>query len=305
MQHLRLQAHSPKVGCAEPGLIMLLYDKAGLAFIHVPKNGGKSIRAALDAACPINLQPTAADLGISAAQLVADFESGQGVVHKALGRVKIEHLPLVFWEEHFPQTFAAFTPLKSFVMLRDPRDRFFSAVLQRLGEYKDLKNLRADDPLVTEEALRVCEWLGARGAFCDIDHIHFTRQADYVVLRGERLVSAIFPIDATAAAARWVERETGLAIDVAHEHARREPKRWAKSIQPAARFVGRRLIPRPVKRAIYPLWRGSGAFDDASKRYKAIELAPDVERFVSEYYAPDAALYREAREMAGLTGKAT
>ena len=283
---------------------MLLYDKAGLAFIHVPKNGGKSIRAALDAACPINLAPTAADLGITVEQLLADYESGRGVTHPVLGQVKIEHLPLVFWQEHFPRTFAAFTPLKSFVMLRDPRDRFFSAVLQRLGEYQDLKNLRADDPVVTQEALRVCEWLGAREAFCDIDHIHFTRQADYVTLRGERRVSAIFPIDATAAAAEWVGRETGLTIEVPHEHARREPKRWSKAIQPAARFAGRHLIPGPIKRAIYPLWRGSGVFDDASKRYKAIELDSEVERFVSEYYAPDAALYREARELAGLALKA-
>jgi len=283
---------------------MLLYDKAGLAFIHVPKNGGKSIRAALDAACPINLAPTAADLGITVEQLLADYESGRGVTHPVLGQVKIEHLPLVFWQEHFPRTFAAFTPLKSFVMLRDPRDRFFSAVLQRLGEYQDLKNLRADDPVVTQEALRVCEWLGAREAFCDIDHIHFTRQADYVTLRGERRVSAIFPIDATAAAAEWVGRETGLTIEVPHEHARREPKRWSKAIQPAARFAGRHLIPGPIKRAIYPLWRGSGVFDDASKRYKAIELDSEVERFVSEYYAPDAALYREARELAGLAQKA-
>ena len=282
---------------------MLLYDKAGLAFIHVPKNGGKSIRGALDAACPINLVPTAADLGMPVEQLVAEYESGQGVRHPVLGQVKIEHLPLAFWEEHFPRTFAAFAPLKSFVMLRDPRDRFFSAVLQRLGEYKDLKNLRADDPQVTEEALRVCEWLGAHESFCDIDHIHFTRQADYVRLRGERKISAIFPIHATAAAARWVQRETGLAIEVAHEHARREPKRWAKSLQPVARFVGRRLIPRPVKRAIYPLWRGSGVFDDASKRYQTIRLDSEVEQFVSKYYFEDAKLYREACEIVGSSGK--
>jgi hypothetical protein len=281
---------------------MLLYDRAGLAFIHVPKNGGKSIRAALDAASPINLAPTAQDLGMSVEDLVAAYESGGGVVHPVLGRVKIEHLPLAFWEEHFPQTWAAFAPLKSFVMLREPRDRFFSAVLQRLGEYKDLKNLRADDPQVTEEALRVSEWLSARGTFCDIEYIHFTRQSDYALLRGERKVTALFPIDAADAAALWVKRETGLVIEVAHEHARREPKSWAKSLQPAARFVGRHVIPLPLKRAIYPLWRGSGVFDDASKRYKTIELADEVERFVAEYYAVDAALYREASIAAGRAG---
>lgn len=281
---------------------MLLYDQAGLAFIHVPKNGGKSIRAALDLASPINLAPTAADLGIPVGQLVADYESGKGVAHPALGRVKIEHLPLVFWEEHFPHTWAAFQPLKSFVMIRNPRDRFFSAVLQRLGEYKDMTGLRADDPAVTQEAMRVSEWLGARGAFCDIEYIHFTRQSDYVALREARKVSAIFPIEDAHKAAEWVLRETGLAIEVAHEHARREPKSWAKAIQPAARFVGRNLIPLPIKRAIYPLWRGSAVFDDASKRYKAIELAPQVEAFVGEYYAEDAALYAEACRATGRAG---
>jgi len=300
---LHLQRRTPNVGGAKTGLIMLLYDKAGLAFIHVPKNGGKSIRAALDAACPINLGPTAADLGIPVQQLVADFESGQGVIHPVLGQVKIEHLPLIFWEEHFPRTFAAFTPLKSFVMLRDPRDRFFSAVLQRLGEYKDLKNLRADDPAVTQEALQVCEWLSKRETFCDIGHTHFTRQADYVALRGERRVSAIFPIESAASAAQWVEHATGLKMEVAHRHARREPKSWAKSIHPVARFVGRHLIPLTVKRAIYPPWRSSGVFDDASKRYKTIELDSEVERFVAQYYAADAALYREARDAAGLAVK--
>ncbi len=278
---------------------MLLYAKAGLAFIHVPKNGGKSIRAALDAACPIDLEPTAADLGIPVGQLIADYESGKGVVHPALGRVKIEHLPLAFWEEHFPRTWAAFTPLKSFVMLRDPRDRFFSAVLQRLGEYQDLKNLRADDPLVTAEAMRVSEWLAGRGAFCDIEYIHFTRQADYTGLRGKRVVDAIFPIARTDLAAEWVKRVSGLEIAVEHDHARREPKSWARAIQPAARFVGRRLIPPPVKRAIYPIWRGSGVFDDASKRYAEIRLDETVERFVAEYYAEDSMLYQESCTAAG------
>jgi hypothetical protein len=62
---------SPKNDCAISRLFMLLYDKAGLAFIHVPKNGGQSIRAALDVACPINLAPTAQDLGMTVDQLKA------------------------------------------------------------------------------------------------------------------------------------------------------------------------------------------------------------------------------------------
>lgn len=277
---------------------MLVYDTAGLAFIHVPKNGGKSVRQALDAAAPLNLQFTAADLGMSPEALAADYASGAGVRHPQLGQIKPEHLPLVFWRDYFPTTFAAFSRCKSFVLLREPRDRFFSAVLQRLGEYQDMKALRADDPVVTREALAVCEWLEGRGPFCDIGYIHFTRQTDYVELDGTRLVDALFPISRTDAAAHWIAAQTGLEIAVAHEHARREPKKWASTLQPMARFAGRRIIPGPVKRALYPLWRNSGAFADASKRYRSIALDPAVETFISRYYAADNALYAQAEAAA-------
>lgn len=274
---------------------MLLYDGGKLAFLHVPKNGGKSIRAALEARFPVELGPTAADLGMTTDELAAGLAGGDGIAHPALGQVKLEHLPLTFWHEYFPQTFAAFAKSRSLVLLRDPRDRFFSAILQRLGEYQDMKTLRADDPVVTEEAMRVCDWLDGRGAFSDMEYIHFTRQSDYVELDGARHVTALFPLDRTDAAEAWIAEGAGEAIEVTHDHARREPKAWAKPIQPVVRFVGRNLIPGPIKRAIYPLWRASGAFEDASKRYKAIELDPKVESFIDQYYARDGELLEEAR----------
>lgn len=277
---------------------MLIYDKGALAFMHVPKNGGKSLRAALDARFALDLAPTAADLQISQQELAAGYASGNGIAHPALGQVKLEHLPLAFWQEHFPQTFAAFRKARSLVLLRDPRDRFFSAILQRLGEYQDMTTLRADDPVVTLEALRVCDWLDGRGAFSDMEYIHFTRQADYVELGEKRLVTALFPLDRTDAAEAWIAKAAGETIEVTHDHARREPKAWTKPIQPVARFVGRNLIPGPIKRAIYPLWRSSGAFEDASQRYKEIALDPQVDSFIDSYYARDAELLALSRDAA-------
>ncbi len=274
---------------------MLIYNKGALAFLHVPKNGGKSIRASLDARFTLELGATAADLGISEEELAAGYAGGDGIAHPVLGKVKLEHLPLHFWHEHFPQSFAAFRTARSLVLLRDPRDRFFSAILQRLGEYHDMKALRADDPIVTEEALRVSEWLAARDAFSDMEYIHFTRQADYVELDGERLVTALFPLEDITAAEAWIAEAMGETVQVSHDHARREPKAWAKPIQPIVRFVGRNLIPAAIKRTIYPLWRSSGAFEDASRRYKTISLDPQVEAFIDSYYARDGELLAQAR----------
>ena len=218
------------------------------------------------------------------------------MVHPAMGRVRVEHLTLPFLRDHLPQTFAAFKAARTLVVLREPRSRFFSAVLQRLGEFQDMKNIRADDPVVTEEALRVCDWLDGRDAFPDMEYSHFTRQSDFVELDGERMVTALFPLSRTDVAEAWIAEGAGESVEVEHTHARREPKPWAKPLQPVARFVGRNLIPGPIKRAIYPIWRASGAFEDASKRYQSIALDDRVEQFITSYFARDIELLAEAEK---------
>lgn len=271
---------------------MLYSEQANLVFIHVPKNAGKSIRNAFARSTGLSWSFLASDLHVS------DARAGQMMdeeVHvPGLGAVKPAHLPLPVIEAHFPATWTTIRSARSFVLVRPPRDRFFSALMQRLGEFAGVQGVRADDPLVCREAARVCEWLEGRGVFCDVEYIHFSRQTDYADLRGERVVSAIFPLDRIDAAARWIEAETGLRLDVAHDHARREPRRWAGVIQPAARFIGRRVMPSAMKKAFYPLWMNSGAFSDAASRYDAIDLGEDVERFIAHYYAADASLYDEA-----------
>ena len=274
---------------------MLLFPQADLAFLSIPKSAGQSVTPALRAALSWDPAPSARDLGLPVEEYVHCYEMGRGMVHPALGPIKAEHLPLRYWRDHFPHSWEAFRKTTGFVLVRAPRDRFFSAVLQRLGEFLDMKGLRADDPLVREEAARVCEWLAGKPHFHQPEYIHFTRQIDYVELDGERWVEQVFPLEQTGGAAQqWVCAHTGAEIDFAHTHARREPKSWAGKVQPLARFVGRTLLPKPLKRAIYPLWMNSGAFADASSRYRDIALDADVERFIADYYAADAALHAQA-----------
>ncbi|HUD30180.1 MAG TPA: hypothetical protein VMQ93_15025 [Novosphingobium sp.] len=271
---------------------MLYIEDANLAFVHIPKNAGQSIRRAMADSGTLSFSAMATDLHEEESRAAALMEAGLNI--PGLGTVQPEHVPLTFLESHFPSTWATLAGARSFILARPPRDRFFSALLQRLREYHGFGAIRADHPSVIDEARRVCDWLAGRDGFCDMQFIHFSRQADYADLRGRRVVSAVFPIERTDLAARWVESETGLVLDVTHDHARREPKKWASSIQPAARFIGRRLLPMPVKRAIYPLWMNSAAFANASGRYRDIDLGVDVEGFIRSYYACDTALYAEA-----------
>ncbi|MBT0667168.1 hypothetical protein HT136_02145 [Novosphingobium profundi] len=159
--------------------------------------------------------------------------------------------------------------------------------------------MRSDDPRVTAEARTICHWLSQRKVFSDIHYIHFARQVDYSQVDGARVVSAIFPIDRTDALAGWIEAETGLALDIPHDHARREPKAWSRTAQPAVRHLARTLLPRKVRNGLYPLWMKSPAFATASDRYGDIRFDASTEDFISEFYADDAALYDEACEALG------
>lgn len=271
---------------------MLYSEQANLVFLHVPKNAGKSIRHAFANSTDLSWSFLASDLDASeaCAEQLMDGE----VEVAGLGRVKPAHLPLSVIESRFPAMWATIRGAKSFILVRPPRDRFFSALMQRLGEFGDAGAIRLDDPLVRQEAARVCQWLEGRGPFSTVEYIHFSRQIDYAELCGERVVSAVFPVERVDLAARWIEAQTGLHVDVTHDHARREPRKWVGAIQPAARFIGRRLMPGVMKQAIYPLWMNSGVFSDAASRYRSIDLSGEIERFIADYYACDARLYEEA-----------
>lgn len=283
---------------------MLYLQAHNLAFIHVPKNAGKSVDRALRPHGSLNFDDFARDCGVSADR--AEQIMGENVQDfLGLGPVKPIHLPLAYVEAHLPSCWSTLQQANSFIFVRSPRSRFFSALLQRLGEYADVQALRADDPRVKLEAQRVCAWLDGRGPFCDMQYIHFARQVDYAELGGERIVSAIFPLDRADLAEQWALHRTGLTLQIAHDHARREPRKWARSIQPAARFLGRKLLPDAVREAVYPLWKNSGLFANASGRYDSVSLGTDVEQFISAYYADDAALYDEACRNAASTDKLT
>lgn len=275
---------------------MLIAQNAKLAFVEIPKNGSKSVKQMMQATFGLDHRPVASDLDWTPEQFEEAYASGYNSYFPQLGKINLDHLPLATVREHLPHSWAAFCAANSFALIRSPRPRFFSALLQRLGQYKGLKEVRADDPVVREEAKVVCDWLGARDTFTEREYIHFARQIDYVELDGERIVNKIFAIENTDAVDLWVAGVTGHEAVIPHEHARREPRKWAKLLIPSARFVGQKLMPGAVRKMIYPLWRGSGVFADAANRYDAVDLGPEVEAFIERYYAADAALYREACE---------
>ena len=272
---------------------MLICERAQIAFTQIPKNGTKSVCSALNASFGIDHSHIAADLGWSEDRYRHVYDNGPHYFLDALGKNNLVHLPLQAWREHFPQTFAAFCSAHSFALVRRPRERFISAVMQRLGEVRGKQAVRVDDPIVCEEAVTVCAWLDQRGPFNDQPFIHFNRQIDYIDLDGERIVDAVFSIRHTHDAEAWIESKTGTQITIKREHVRREPKPAAKLLNPALRVIGRRLVPQSIRETVYPHWRNSKLFQSAFQRYDAVDLGAEVESFIAQHYAADFILYDE------------
>ncbi|MES2666263.1 MAG: hypothetical protein V4712_09195 [Pseudomonadota bacterium] len=273
----------------------------GVAFVHIPKNAGQSVRNALRAVTPLSYAPLATDLGVTEAE--AEDAVERGFPHETLGEIHPAHLTLHLLSGHFPASWAALTTAHSFAMTRAPRARFVSALMQRMKEFGKAGDLRADDPALRSEAAQVCDWLAGRDHFSDLPYIHFTRQTAFTDLNGSRIVSAVFPVDRMDALSHWLTATAGLTIEVTHDHARRQPKPMARLLTPVVRLASRTLLPRPVRRVLHPLWTGSRLFDTAAKGYAKLDFGPEVETFITQYYAADTALHDEAMTAAKIWGQ--
>jgi hypothetical protein len=132
-----------------------------LVFVHVPKCAGKSICDLLpldEDRFEVMLRQ---DLEGADAKPIADMDPAC-MTHGALGRIHTKHLPLAVLRAHFPTLWHSLEQSRSFAMLRDPRDRFISAVFQRLREMKGRGATELDDAAVVQEAESTCEWLDQR-----------------------------------------------------------------------------------------------------------------------------------------------
>ena len=257
-------------------------------FVHIPKCAGRSV---IKAVTPVSRYPydeMASDIGIGVEKAREEFVA-TGYRHAELGPIDPFHLPLPILEKHFPRTFSLIDGTASFAVVREPRARFVSALMQRMREHLGYASLRLEDPAVQSEALAVCEWLDGREAFADVQYVHFTRQIDYVDIDGQRVVDRIFAIDDMAGVEAWL-RERGADASVEFGFERRQPKSWFKTFHPATRLAAKAL-PRPVRAALYPLWIKSGLFAPAAGQYEVLRFTDDVERFIERYYRADRELH--------------
>ena len=156
---------------------MILNNTLGIAFIHIPKCAGSSVKDQLRV-----LDETE-----------GRYERSQP--HPVHHRVHRAHLPLWLMEELYPEDFKALERCACFAVLRDPQARFASALAQRIEQFgkRDPFSLNARE--LQHEIDTVMAFLSANPSSPQLEFCHFIPQIDFVDLRGTRFVSHLYRLE--------------------------------------------------------------------------------------------------------------
>ncbi|MGJ5620524.1 sulfotransferase family 2 domain-containing protein [Sulfitobacter sp. MF3-043] len=255
---------------------MILSDRYRFVFIHVPKCAGTSVRAAV---LPYH---DADSRFLKAVEL-----------HPELGEIDFRHLPLALLRDIDPDAFEKLKTYDSFALLRDPFQRFRSALAQRTKMYLGKEFAQLDQADIHAEIDLVVDYLQSEPRVIAPEFIHFSRQSDYVGINGVQLVRHLYPMERLDLLGAALGRHFGTdALQIGHANKTtvfRHPQlknllrsgsaaaRWVLpgAVHEALRVHARRKLMKPGTAAPLP------AFEDAT-----------VLAFINSYYAADIALYR-------------
>jgi hypothetical protein len=256
---------------------MIISDDHRLAFLHVPKCAGVSVR-----------QP------LGQIDSTAGFYSRIGD-HPDLGRIHFAHIVLRDLAGHFPEDFGKVRDYRSFAVVRDPILRFVSALSQRLREFKHAAQSEITAKRIEEEASDVIRQLDKGPDRLCLELVHFNRQIDYIDLDGVRIVDDVFAIERMAELMRYISERTGIAIGESREN--RSTELRAGGLRPLVRALRRpyaAVVPYALRHRIRSGLLAAGVYGDVNKE-TLLPAGGRIEGFIRTYYAADFELHAASR----------
>ncbi len=264
---------------------MIISDKYGFAFIHIPKSGGSTVRYAL-----MNLD-----------ERKAVYFDRSRRDHDLLGSVDFAHLPLQALQQHFPRDFALLRSYRTFALIRDPMKRFTSSLheylLWNMGE--DLAGLPdADVSRVIREVIEKLNFQDEDKPILDPTLIHFSRQSDFVELSGERIVIDLYPIERLDEMLNEIGNLVGKKISSRPINQRIQYRsEHLQTASEAIQWALRSIIPESIWRPMFNLARkamiGTRLVKLDNEKPFQQTFGPEVEEFVRHFYRRDFEIYHE------------
>lgn len=252
---------------------MIISDRYKLAFVHIPKCGGSTVRHALAA---IDDRPGLYD------------DVGH---HEDLKHVDFKHLPLRLLKQNFSRDFQLIREYRAYGLCRDPSERFLSALLQRIMMYGHARRETLSRSEIAAQMDEVITYLSGREAVDDFRFIHFEKQYNFLYADGEQVVDRIYRLADIGRMSEDIAAYTGLEMGFETKrneslHARNGAVQFAiDKLWP----IGQRVLPTSVTNLRHHVKRY--IYAPARENLGDIVGSVEVKRFIQSYYSQDIELF--------------
>lgn len=172
---------------------MIISKAHNFGFIHIPKCAGSTIRHQLRD---------------------KDDLSGKfyhTITLPEIGRINANHVRLEILEQFFPEALCALRDVVSYAIVREPHERFRSAVAQHMRA-REIDPTKLNDAELTEKVAQIITEIENDTAFRTISNTVFFRQTDFIFLRGTRVVDHLFLMEDLQDLFDRMESEHGLTL---------------------------------------------------------------------------------------------
>lgn len=256
---------------------MIISHRHQIAFVHIPKCAGTSVRSQLNAISDTEIR-------------FAKFK-----MHPVLGRVHMGHLPLWVIRDHYPDYFESLCAYRTYAVCREPHARFQSAVSEQLGDRLHGKSQRESQDLMVDTALRAIDAISGTKRLVDGNYCVFIPQTHFVYLDCKKIVKKIFQMQDVNILLQEISDISGKEFST-HSRNNQSLNFRVKSLEKPLRrlnemasFALPKSIHNKTKQYVQKI-----AVRPPSEKVQVLKQRRDIYEFVEEYYFDDFLLYEQA-----------
>lgn len=275
---------------------MILSEKLEFAFVHIPKCAGTTVRGAIEHLDESYVRMTTGLMAHPDKAFTFSIDGGQTFLD-------FHHLTLRRIHKHFPAEFERLQRTRVFALVRDPKQRLLSAVMQRLKQFGGVAV--ADIPKETLQAallkdLEELDQLFGHSPDLPFEFIHFQPQCDYIELNGNRLATDVYATESIAdfetALISYLGEQRGSITGFSEQRANVSKSHRFASVETLVQSNGwlkeaaRTFVPAPLKAGLRKI-----VYAERSQSRLEVLEDPLIEAFLKQHYARDTEIYETAR----------
>ncbi len=271
--------------CQRPWVrFMIIDDKHEIAFIHIPKCAGTTVRK--------HLQPFDRSNGYFTARVEK---------HNQLGMLDYVHIPLFVLKEYFLEEFDLVNEYWSFAIMRDPFSRFASSVSQRLKMYGGMPIHEMSKGEIINEVNVCIDFLRSKSGnyvLLPAEYIHFQRQIDYIYVDKKKVVKSIYTMsDISLVLNLLQEKIGGEAEDIADGESLASENNTLVYRNDLIRLIIKMIKPCSslLPNGIRDVFRDK-VYVSRDSKMADVFMSDTVRGFVEDYYRSDIELFNKVNK---------